>query len=124
MKSHGISVIVTAILFLAPVGVGLAKDKNKGGAPSVKGSVLSVDTTAQTISIKPGKKAPSQEPKVFSLTSTTVIEVDGNPGKLADIKPKMKATVTASTDGKSAQKLSVKSPKSKSAGTAAAPKSE
>jgi hypothetical protein len=109
MKTHWITTcIVTATLALAPLA--LAKDK-EGGAPAIKGHVTAVDAKANTITLTAGKKAATPGPQTFTVTSSTAIKIDGSSASLADIKPKMNATVSVDADGKTAKKILIKSPK-------------
>lgn len=112
MKTRWISTcIVTATLILAPMGLGLAKEKG-GGTPPVKGRVTAVDAKANTITINEGKKAATPGPQTFTVTSSTAIKIDGSAATLADIKPKMSATIVVDADGKTAKRVMIKSPKS------------
>ncbi len=120
MKTHWITTcIVTATLALAPLGFG--KDKG-AGTPPVKGHVTAVDAKANTITISAGKKAATPGPQVFTVTSSTAIKIDGTTATLADIKPKMSATVSVDADGKTAKRITIKSSKSADGGAGAAAK--
>jgi hypothetical protein len=123
MKAHTItSTLIAATLLLAPLGMAFAKDKEDSSA--IKGHVTAVDPAAQTISIACGKKSATPGKQTISVTASTVINVDGKTGTLADIKPKMGAKVTLAADGKSAAQLMVKSPKSAGGSGAEATKPE
>jgi|GEM_PF-6029051 len=118
MKTHWITTcLVTATLALAPLA--LAKDKESGGTPPVKGRVTAVDAKANTITLSAGKKAATPGPQTFTVTSSTAIKIDGSTAALADIKPKMNATVSVDADGKTAKRIMIKSPKSAEGGAAA-----
>lgn len=117
MKTHWITTcLLTATLALAPLA--LAKDK-EAGTPPVKGHVTAVDAKANTITINGGKKAATPGPQTFTVTGTTAIKIDGSTAALADIKPKMSATVSLDADGKTAKRIMIKSPKSAEGGAAA-----
>lgn len=110
MKTHWITTcIVTATFALAPLA--LAKDK-EGGTPAIKGRVTAVDAKANTITLSAGKKATTPGPQTLTVTSSTAIKIDGSTAALADIKPKMNATVMVDADGKTAKRITIKSPKS------------
>lgn len=120
MKTHGITTcIVTATLAIAPLA--LAKDK-EGATPAVKGRVTAVDAKASTITLSAGKKAATPGPQTFTVTSSTAIKIDGSTAALADIKPKMNASVSVDADGKTAKKIMIKSPKAAEGGAGAAAK--
>lgn len=111
MKTHWItSTLIATTLFLAPMGMGFAKDKQD--TPSVKGRVTAVDTTAKTITINAGKKADAKGPQTFSVSASTAIKIDGAAATLADIKPKMSAIISLDADGKTAKRVTIKAPKS------------
>lgn len=118
MKTHWITTcIVTATLALAPLG--FAKDGKEGGTPPVKGRVTAVDAKAGTITLNAGKKAATPGPQTFTVTGSTAIKIDGSTAALADIKPKMNATVSLDADGKTAKRIMIKAPKSAEGGAAA-----
>lgn len=121
MKAHWItSTIIATAFFLAPAGIGFAKDKQD--TPSIKGRVTAVDTTAKTITISVGKKAENKGPQTISISNSTAIKIDGTSATLADIKPKMGAMISLDADGKTAKRVMIKSPKA--AGGGAAPAEE
>lgn len=110
MKTHWItSTIIATAFFLAPVGLGLAKDQE--GPASVKGRVTAVDATAKTITVSAGKKSEKPGPQTFAVAATTVIKIDGTTATLADVKPKMNATVVPDADGKTAKRVTIKAAK-------------
>ena len=70
--------------------------KPKGGATGFRQStVVSVDTTAKTITIK-NKTIPE---RVLKQDANTTLMVDGKPGTLADIKPGYFASGSLHLDG-------------------------
>ncbi len=118
MKTHWItSTIIATAFFLAPAGLGLAKDKE--GPAGVKGRVTAVDATAKTITISAGKKSDASGPQTFAVTTATVIKIDGTTATLADIKPKMNASVVPAADGKTAKRVTIK--EAKKAGASPSP---
>ncbi len=67
--------------------------------------VVSVDSTAMSITVQP-KNSMSTEAKTYKVTPATTVKVNGKPATLADLKPDMMVHFTLAADGVTATELS------------------
>ena len=97
---------VCLVLFTAPTAA-QAKGKPKPKVPFM--GIVSVDTTAMTISIEP-KNSTASGVKTYKYNAKTVITVNGQPGTPASLTPGQQIHVGLSMDGKTAETLAVTPP--------------
>jgi hypothetical protein len=105
MKRAGIIAMVMVAVMLGAATDGFARYNR--GSNQVRqnkrpqsNKVVSVDVGNSTITVKEGNEA-----NAYVVNQFTTILVNGAPGKIADIKPGMDCTVTASSSGKNASRV-------------------
>jgi len=87
-----------------------AKKEKAGKKAGLKGTVVKVDGSKLIVST--GKKAEAKEVTI-ETTDKTVITVEGQTAKLADLKPGQKVVISPDTGA--AEKIDVPTPKAKKA---------
>lgn len=108
-----VSHLLAAVALLGMVSFAMAAkgDKGKGKGPKgLQGKVVSVDTTAKTVTIKTGGKKESKE-VVVTTDDKTTITVDGNAATLENLEAGMMVAVTPATG--TAEKIMAKTAKGK-----------
>jgi hypothetical protein len=110
-----LAALAIAVMTSAAVPAVAADDKPATPAKAAKkaglrGSVVKVDGTKLVIST--GKKAEAKEVTI-ETSDKTVITVEGQTAKLADLKPGQKVVITPDTG--TAEKIDVPAPKAKKA---------
>src|SRR6476660_8917088 len=110
-----LAVLAVAVMTSAAVPAMAADDKpatpakaDKASKKALKGSIVKVDGTKLVISA--GKKSDPKEVTV-ETDDKTVVTVEGQPAKLADLKPGQKVVVTPETG--TAQTIDVPKAKAK-----------
>jgi hypothetical protein len=97
MYRKTVVMILSVLSFFAVAGVqaGEGAGEGKGGGKAGMGKVVSVDATANTITIK---KSKAGEPKTFTLGTGATITIDGKPGTLTQITEGQRVKITGTPE--------------------------
>lgn len=108
MKLNKIIALCAAAILVSPSLTFAERGNKEDGGFS--GKITAVDAAAKTITVTPSHRAGG-DPKTFTVTDATKIEVEGKAATISDIKVDMKAQVTPGTDPNSAAAISAKAGK-------------
>ena len=100
-----VSHLLAMVAILGLAGFAMAARGNKAPTTGLHGKVVSVDTTAKTVIVKP----KTGDNVTVTTDATTTVTLDGAAAALADLKAGMVVTVTPATGV--AAKIIAKTPK-------------
>lgn len=111
--------VVCATALMMPSYAG-EKGEKKKRSKSTSGKVVSVDAAKNTLTIEKGKKGEKgkkreKEQKTFTIPKGAAVKVNGEEGRLADVKSGMKVSIRFEEDDKTVKSVSAKNPKPKKA---------